>query len=406
MTHYSVPFWSSQLPKTRRPALPQLREAMACDVVIVGGGLTGCTTAYVFAAAGVRTCLLEAGGVGQEATGADAGLIRPTPFARFVDLEASCGRRAARRVWEASRHAALDFAALLRRLKIRCSLEPCDVVAIAIRGEDAVLLKREHKALRDAGLDGVWLNEGRLSRELSIDALGGIRAAGGARLDPYRACLGLAKAAAARGARVFEHSAVTRVRWGRAGVEVETRRAPIAARAVVIATAGTVPLFKPLERYLTRLHSYAALTPPLPTPLLRQLGRGDAAVTVGADASRLMVRTKDGRLLFAGADQPRIPGRSRPRTVIQRTGQLMYELSLLHPEISGIQPDYGWDAPVVETRDGVVLAGPHRNYPHHLFALGAGHNGPAAAYLAARILLRCYADEPAAGDSAFGFNRS
>jgi glycine/D-amino acid oxidase-like deaminating enzyme len=379
---------------------------MACDVVIVGGGLTGCTTAYVFAAAGVKTCLLEADGIGQDETGAGAGIIRPTPFARFAELEQSCGRRTARRIWETSRRAALDFAALLRRLNIRCGLETCDVVAVARHDVDAVLLRREHKALGDAGLDSVWLNPSRLSRELGIDALGGIRAAGGARLDPYRACLGLAKAAAARGARIFEQSPVTRVRWGRAGVEVETPRAPIAARVVVVATAGAAPLFKPLERYFKRLHTYAALTPPLAPPLLRQCGRNDVAVTVGADASRLLSRTKDGRLLFAGADQPRIPDRSRPRTVIQRAGQLMYELSLLHPVISGVQPDYGWDGPVVETSDGVALAGPHRNYPHHLFALGVGHNGPSAGYLAARILLRRYADKAAAGDSAFGFNRS
>jgi glycine/D-amino acid oxidase-like deaminating enzyme len=406
MTKYSTPFWLSQVPKTRRPGWPSFRDAMACDVAIVGGGLTGCTAAYVFAAAGVKTCLLEADRVGQEATSADAGLIRPAPFARFAELEESYGRRTARQIWGASRHAALDFAALLRRLNIRCSLEPCDVVAVARHDEDGILLKREHKALGDAGLDSVWLNQGRLSRDLGIDALGGIRAAGGARLDPYRACLGLAKAATARGARIFEQSPVVRVRWGRAGVEVESRRAPIAARAVVIATAGAAPLFKPLERYFRRLHSYAALTPPLAAPLVRQLGRSDVAVTVGAGASRVLSRTKDGRLLFAGADQPRVPDRSRPRTVIQRTGQLMYELSLLYPGISGIQPDYGWDGPVVETLDGVVHAGTHRNYPHHLFALGGGHNGPAAGYLAARILLRWYAGDPATGDSAFGFNRS
>jgi len=406
MTRYSTPFWLSQLPKTRRPAWPKFDDPMACDVVIVGGGMTGCTTAYVFAAAGLKTCLLEAGRVGQGATGAGAGFIRPVPSARFADLAQAYGRRTARRMWEASRHAALDFAALLRRLNVRCGLEPCDCVAIARRDEEAALLEREHKALGDAGLESVWLNPRRLSGELRIDALGGIRAAGGARLDPYRACLGLVKAAAARGARVFEQSPVARVRWGRTGVEVETPRGPIAARTVVVATAGPAPLFEPLERYVRRLHSYAALTPPLAKPLLRELGRDDVAVTVGAGASRLLLRTRDGRLLFSGADQPRIPDRARPRAVIQRTGQLMYELSLLYPEISGVQPDYGWDAPVVETGDGVVVAGAHRNYPHHLFALGAGHNGPEAGLLAARILLRQYQRHPAAGDAVFGFNRS
>jgi gamma-glutamylputrescine oxidase len=379
---------------------------LACDVVVVGGGLMGCTTAYVFAAAGAKTCLLEAGRIGHGATGAGTGLIRPHPSAGFADLERLYGRRAARRMWEASRHAALDFAGLLRRLKIRCDLDPCDVVAIARQDDDEALLRREHKALNAAGLDAVWLNASRLSRDLGIEARSGIRTGTGARLDPYRACLGLARAADARGARLFEQSPAVRVRAGRSGVEVETRGGPIAARAVVIATSAPAPLFRSLERHFNRLHTYAALTPSLEGALRRRLGRDDVAVTVGAGASRLLSRTRDGRLLFAGADQPPIPDRARPRTVIQRTGQLMYELSLLYPEVSGAQPDYGWDSAIAQAPDGVVCAGPHRNYPHHLFALGAGHNGPAAAYLAARVLWRRYAETPAAGDELFGFNRS
>ena len=84
----------------------------------------------------------------------------------------------------------------------------------------------------------------------------------------------------------------------------------------------------------------------------------------------------------------------------------MYELSLLYPDISGVPPDYGWDAAVAATADGVMYAGPHRNYPHHLFALGVGHSGPAAAFLAAQILLRHDTGNPGSGDEAFGFNRA
>ena len=84
----------------------------------------------------------------------------------------------------------------------------------------------------------------------------------------------------------------------------------------------------------------------------------------------------------------------------------MYELSLLYPGISGLPPDFGWDAAIAMTADDVMYAGPHRNYPHHLFALGAGHHGPAAAFLAARILVRHYTGSPGAGDEVFGFNRA
>ena len=90
---------------------------------------------------------------------------------------------------------------------------------------------------------------------------------------------------------------------------------------------------------------------------------------------------------------------------MQRTGQLMYELSLRYPAMSGILPDYAWMAPRVTARDGLLLAGPHRNFPRHLFALGLGATGLTGAFLAARLLLRHYTGEPEPGDEHFGFGR-
>ncbi len=85
--------------------------------------------------------------------------------------------------------------------------------------------------------------------------------------------------------------------------------------------------------------------------------------------------TRDHRIVFGGADQAPPSPRRRDAVLVQRTGQLMYELSTLYPSISGLQPDYAWDAEVVATTDGLPLIGPHRHFPRHLFALGAGVNG-------------------------------
>jgi len=57
------------------------------------------------------------------------------------------------------------------------------------------------------------------------------------------------------------------------------------------------------------------------------------------------------------------------------------------------------------TSDGFVCVGPHRNFPHHLFALGSGHSGVASAHLAARVLLREYFGVADKNDELFGFTR-
>ena len=91
--------------------------------------------------------------------------------------------------------------------------------------------------------------------------------------------------------------------------------------------------------------------------------------------------------------------------LVQRTGQLMYELSRLYPDMSGVLPTHGWDLPIAATADGVMYAGPHRNYPRHLFAWGTQHD-PAQAFLASRILLRHYLGESDRDDAYFAFTRA
>ena len=106
-----------------------------------------------------------------------------------------------------------------------------------------------------------------------------------------------------------------------------------------------------------------------------------------------------------GADMESPPPRLRQRVVVQRTGQLMYELSTLYPDISGILPEYGWDAGYARTSDGLPYIGPHRNFPRHLFAFGDASHSVTGAYLASRILLRHYLGEPDPADETFEFTR-
>src|SRR5438105_12412350 len=114
MTKYGRSPWIDQFPKSRIPESPRYRGKAEADVVVVGGGLTGCLTAYAPAVAGEKTILLEANRIGGGASGSAAGWIAPEPNVPFARLERAVGRQQARAAWQAWRRAALDFAALLR----------------------------------------------------------------------------------------------------------------------------------------------------------------------------------------------------------------------------------------------------------------------------------------------------
>jgi glycine/D-amino acid oxidase-like deaminating enzyme len=174
---------------------------------------------------------------------------------------------------------------------------------------------------------------------------------------------------------------------------------------VIIATGIATPLFSPLRRHLKRREKYFAVTERIPAVIRRQLGDREMVLTDMLTPPHRVCWAPDDCLLVEGADQDETPERKRSAILVQRTGQLMYELSTIYPAISGTQPAFGWEATYGEAVDRLMYIGAHRNYPHHLFALGGQPDSLTGSFVAARILLRAVQKTPEKGDEVFGWTR-
>ena len=403
MTKYACSPWVTEFPGSRVPAYPRQRGETRSDVVVVGGGLTGCATAYAFAVAGIEVTLVEASRIGRGASGSSTGWIADDPGVDFTEVAGALGTKAARGAWQLWRRAALDFSALVRRLDLKCHLEPHGSLLVASTAEQAARLQRERKARVDAGFDTSIVNSKVASAESGTTSTGAIRSKDGALLDPYRATLGLAAAAKNRGVKIFEGSPVKRITFNRRSADLYTQSGLIHTNRVVVATGLPTSLFQSLARHFWFKTSFLALTERVPAALRRQLRAEGMVVRDAAQPPHIVHWVGGDRLLVAGADLDGLEPRQREKTIVQRTGQLMYELSVLYPDISGIQPQYGWDVPYAKTADGLPFIGPHRNYPHHLFAWGGPSQTVTGAYLASRMLLRHHLGEIDSADEVFGF---
>jgi glycine/D-amino acid oxidase-like deaminating enzyme len=405
MTRYGRAPWLDQFPKSRIQSYPKHRGASHIDAVIVGGGLTGCATAYALGAAGLKTVLLEGDQIGHGTTALSSGWISDDPGVSFHELEKAVGLRDARRVWQAWRRAALDFAALLRRLDIKCQLEPRGSIMIASSPEQIAKLKKEQKARKDAGIAASAITAPAAKTETGLDAGAGFRSKDGATLDPYRACVGLAAASEERGVSLFERSAVRRITFTRKDATVFTAGGSIRTRRVVIATGLPAGLFHSLARHFWFRSAYCVQTAAIPARIRKELGNRQSVVRDSADPPHMLRWAGDDRMIVEGADAETVAPRLRDKVIVQRTGQLMYELSTLYPDVSGIQPEYGWISDYARTVDGLPYIGAHRNFPHHLFAFGNSSHSVTGAYLASRILLRQCSGEMDPADGVFGFHR-
>ena len=412
MPSYGQPYWtrkaSTPARGTRAAAKPvkPLKGAHTADVVVIGGGLTGCATAYLLADAGLKVVLLEAETLTSGATRRAMGTVLPTPDVSFGVATKAAGTRAAKVFFTEVRKSAKDLPAVLKKLKINCDLAPADLMVNAPFTNDAALLKKEIAARKAAKLDGTWVAQPTSQAALQTETQGAMRIKDCATIDPVKAARGFADAAIKKGVRIIEHARVKKTTFTRKTVTVVLDGATITSTGVVVATGEPGKVFHQLERHVRKTSGYMVVTEPLTAAMRAAVGPRASLYTESTESPRWLRWLPDNRAMFTGLAGPEVAAPLRDKAVVARANQLMYELSLRYPDVSGLPPAYGWDLPVVTTADGLPWIGPHRNYPFHFFAMAFGWHGEAFAWLAAQAAARHFTGKSTKDDAMLGFARA
>ncbi len=405
MPGYGTRYWEERTADNRRRAYPKFRGQHTADAVIIGGGLTGAATAYVLANAGLSVMLLEAGRLASGSTAGGFGAVLPQPDAVYCTIEPAVGRKVARTAWKEARKSAREFGAVLRKLSVKSDALPSALVVNARTLEEAADLRKEQAAQKAAGLDAPWITAAAAQAELGGESAGALRFRDAFTFDPVRATLALANAAEAKGARIFERSTVSRTRFTRRIAQVVLSGGSIRTTGVIVATGEPGSVFGQLRRHVRQQTGYAVVTHPLSAAMRLASGKRTSIGTDVAASPYWWRWLAEDRVLIAGATARPAGSRMRDKAIVQRTAQLMYELSVRYPENSGLPAAWGWDVPIVTTPDGLPWIGPHRNYPFHFFSMAFGWHGDGLAWLAARAALRFLQGHATPDDDAFGFVR-
>jgi glycine/D-amino acid oxidase-like deaminating enzyme len=383
-----------------------LRGATTADVVVIGGGMTGAGIAYTFADAGVNVVLLESKLVGRGSSAASTALLMQETDEDLRALGKRYGRKRAERIWRLGRAGVRELADTIRQLRVPCDLAMRDTLHFTANTRRVERLYAEFERRRDAGVAATWLDASALRAEAGIDGEGAICTRDDAQFDPYRACVGLLRAAARRGARIFERTAAQRIDASGEGVVVHTRGGTVAARRVIIATGYAMPAFAPLAGRFRMQHTYVLATRPLRAHERRAVGLADVLLLDTQHPYHYARWTGDRRLLLGGGDRPLLPPSRRRRAFTESRRALRdYYVGLL-PALRTIDIEYAWEGLFARTPDGLPYIGTHRRYPRHLFALGYGGNGMTFGFLAARLLLDAFLERGKGDDlELFAFGR-
>jgi glycine/D-amino acid oxidase-like deaminating enzyme/nitrite reductase/ring-hydroxylating ferredoxin subunit len=191
---------------------PPLHGRITVDAAVVGGGITGLSTALLLREAGLKVAVLEAGRIGRGNTGGSTGNLYATVSSGLAALADKWKSEAVREA-VALRSAAIDLIEEnIARHSIDCDFARCPLYTVVADDQQQVAwLIDEHAAARAAGLAANLLDA---APELPFAVRRVLRIDGQAQFNPLHYAQGLAAALVRRGAAVYEGSAVTAVDAG------------------------------------------------------------------------------------------------------------------------------------------------------------------------------------------------
>lgn len=216
------------------PECPSLEVDEAADVVIVGAGIAGITTAYLLARAGKSVVVVDDGPVGGGMTGRTTAHLVTALDDRYFELERLHGEKGARLAAESHRAAIDQVEQIVEQEEIDCEFERVDGYLFVPPGESKQILDRELEAARRAGLTDLEIVERAPIEE--YDTGKALRFPRQAQFHPLKYLSGLAAAIKREGGRIYTHTHAAKIEGGdEAHIETSEGRR-VSADAVVVAT--------------------------------------------------------------------------------------------------------------------------------------------------------------------------
>ena len=361
------------------PAHPALQGSLHCDVAILGGGLTGLSTAIDLAKAGRKVILLESHTIGWGASGRSGGQAIFGFGCDQAKLTAQLGLADSRKLFDWSVEGVELIHARRKAFDIDCDWRDGHA-HVAIKPRHVTELKGWIADLQDNFDYPVEWWEGEQLRSVvpSSRYIGGLVDQRSGHLHPLNYTLGLARAAQQLGVRIFEHSAVTQLDRGAKPV-LRTAQGQVQADFVVLAGNAYVRGIAPeLDSRIMPVGTYIGATEPLGETKARELIRNDMAVADINWALDYFRLSSDHRLLFGGrASYSTLPPPNLRGTMQRR-------MTRVFPQLAGVKLDYVWGGYV----DISLSRAPHwgRLGNNVYFAQGFSGHGIAATGLAGRVI--------------------
>lgn len=382
-------------------AYPRLDEAVQCDVLVVGAGITGALIADQLVRAGMSVCVIDRREAGWGSTSASTALLQYEIDTELQQLCERYGSADAVLAYRACADAVGGLRTLARTLR-GVDFQPMHSLYFASRWYHKHRLEAEGALRLAHGFDLDVLDRSALAARYGIDAPVALLTPLAAQTDPYQFAHRLLARVQSKGGRVHGRTALARFDCVRGAVNVTTDQG-VAIRCKHLILAAGYECQQWLDQRVARNRSsYAFVSEPMPGKL------GVLRETLMWESARpylYMRRTHDERLLVGGEDDSiDIPMR-RDLRVAGKADKLLGRVLKLFPQLP-LKVAFAWAGTFAETEDGLPFFGAHAQHgPRVHFAMAYGGNGITYSFIGAAILRDALQGKRHPCASLFSFRR-
>jgi gamma-glutamylputrescine oxidase len=384
--------WLASLPHYAR--LPPLRGTHSADLAIIGGGITGVSTAWHMAERfpDRRVVLLEARELGNGASGRNGGQVL-----NGINGVEPREPELARKIYAATR-AGIDLVEQLAGLStVDCGFTRRGCLEVYTTPKSAESAHARLEAQRDWGPPLRWLPGDALGIH---GACGGVLDSSAGQINCAALLRGLRPLLLARGVEVFEQTPVMKVEPG-PSITLTTPEGSVRAPAIVLATNAYTPLLGFFRGGILPLHSHIVATAPLAPERWAAAGFSDHdGFSDDLDRIAYGARSSDGRLVFGGGSNAAYTNHFGGSPVFRPPARGAPHFDAVEARLRGYFPNFA-DAPISHRWTGTLgitfdrvcsmgVGGPHRNIYH---ALGYSGHGLALGALAGQVLRDLYSGD-------------
>lgn len=216
----------------------KVEKNIETDICIIGGGITGISTAYYLTKENLKVTVLDMGKIGFQTTGNSTAKITSQHGLFYKYLKDSKGEDFARLYYDANEDAIKNIKKIVEKEKIQCDLECQSAYVLAANREEVQKVKDEVEVVRGFGGHAEYLEREDIDKNLLIlNPLAAIRFKNQAQFNSYKYTIELAKVCKNLGANIYENTKVVDVRDEKDYYYLETEDGyKIKAKYLVITT--------------------------------------------------------------------------------------------------------------------------------------------------------------------------